>query len=68
MTTVVDMVQHRTNATHRYVNLCTTWVKRGTDEAMKYCLDQHTVHGFIHPYKISVHGYMAYDLMYDKLQ
>jgi Protein of unknown function, DUF288. len=74
--TVVDMVQQRTNATLRYVKLCTNWKPdvRGTKEFIKRCIDRSSkddsgIHfGFIHPYKLGRHGYMEYDLAYEQLQ
>lgn len=81
--TVVDMVQQRTNATLRYVQLCTNWDPdlRGTKEDITKCLQRkddvdrsngtHRItdrYGFIHPYKMGTHGYLEYDHIYEQLQ
>jgi len=77
MHTVIDKVLKRSNISIRYVQLCTDWdkrirshwiIKRGTNEMVENCLGQNKSFAFIHPYKLSVHGYREYDVTYEKLQ
>jgi hypothetical protein len=72
--TIVDMVQQRTNATLKYVKLCTNWKsnERGTDQAIDRCLNQSHqggVHyGFVHPFKLGRHGYKKFNMIHEQLQ
>ena len=70
MSTVVDMVVHRTNATVRSVLLCTDFSSgaiRRTSNVAEKCKKLTSSLGFIHPMKIS-NGYKNYSQMYDEIQ
>jgi hypothetical protein len=71
--TILNMVRMKTNLTVRSVDLCTDWnynVTRGTVSFLSKCLNQSRVkaYGFLHPFKIGMHGYKTYSHYYDEVQ
>ncbi len=67
---IIDMLVQKTNATTRDLDLCTIWARvRGNDQFMHMCYDQakdkNFKYGFIHPYKLFIHGYKQWASTYD---